>query len=110
MCGLQHWKTAVDCTRWQSDTACIINATIFNKLERYDDVEDILIFIIYSRTLLYADPITFYSTVCGYRKMEYAQTSNWVFLQPAELLFTYASSLIFKGDRGIFLIYITFFI
>lgn len=50
--------------------------------------------------LFYADPVTFYSTVCGYRTMEYAQTSRWVLMEPAELLFGYASKLVYVGDKG----------
>ncbi|KAK5647030.1 hypothetical protein RI129_005494 [Pyrocoelia pectoralis] len=50
-------------------------------------------------TLLYADPITFYNLICSYRTMEYAQTCTWILFEPAELMFTYASSLVFSGDK-----------
>ena len=48
----------------------------------------------------YADPVSFYSTLSSYRSMEYAQTATWVLLEPAEMLFSQASSLIFTGDKG----------
>lgn len=54
----------------------------------------------FHRTMLYTDPITFYSILSGYRTMEYAQTSTWVLLEPAELLFTYAKQLIFTDKNG----------
>ncbi|KAJ3660762.1 hypothetical protein Zmor_005196 [Zophobas morio] len=47
----------------------------------------------------YADPVSFYSTLSSYRSMEYAQTATWVLLEPAEMLFSQASSLIFTGDK-----------
>ncbi|RZC36084.1 DNA repair endonuclease XPF, partial [Asbolus verrucosus] len=47
----------------------------------------------------YSDPVTFYSTLSTYRSMEYAQTATWVLSEPAEMLFTQASSLIFTGDK-----------
>lgn len=50
--------------------------------------------------MLYTDPVTFYSTLCNYRSLEYAKKSNWVLLQPAELLFTQAKSLIYDNDKG----------
>ncbi|KAF5287071.1 hypothetical protein FQA39_LY16056 [Lamprigera yunnana] len=50
-------------------------------------------------TLLYTDPITFYTTVCSYRTLEYAQNCTWILFEPAELLFTYTNSLIFTGDK-----------
>ncbi|KAK4880325.1 hypothetical protein RN001_008471 [Aquatica leii] len=50
-------------------------------------------------TLMYADPITFYMLVCSYRRSEYAQTCTWILFEPAELLFTYAASLVFTGDK-----------
>lgn len=59
------------------------------------------VIFIYS-SMFYSDPITFYSILSNYRTMEYAQNSTWVLLQPAELLFTTGSSLIFTGDRGNF--------
>lgn len=52
-------------------------------------------------TMFYSDPVTFYTTVMGYRTMEYAQKANWVLLQPAELLFSQIKSYIFSGDKGI---------
>lgn len=51
--------------------------------------------------MLYADPVTFYSILSTYRSMEYAQTSTWVLLQPAELLFTYAKQLVLSNKDGI---------
>jgi DNA excision repair protein ERCC-4 len=47
----------------------------------------------------YSDPITFYSTLSSYRTMEYAQTATWVWSEPAEMLFSQASTLIFTGDK-----------
>lgn len=51
-------------------------------------------------TMLYADPVTFYSILTGYRSMEYAQTSTWVLLEPAELLFTYTKQLVLSQKDG----------
>lgn len=53
------------------------------------------------RSMHYSDPITFYSTLSSYRTMEYAQTATWVWSEPAEMLFSQASTLIFTGDKGI---------
>ncbi|KAL3282354.1 hypothetical protein HHI36_005541 [Cryptolaemus montrouzieri] len=50
-------------------------------------------------TMLYSDPITFYSMLLEYRKSEYARNNNWVLLKPAELLFSHVSSLVFTGDK-----------
>ncbi|KAF5277730.1 hypothetical protein FQR65_LT03710 [Abscondita terminalis] len=50
-------------------------------------------------TMMYSDPITFYTLVSKYRTMEYAQSSMWVLFEPAELLFTYAASLVFTGGK-----------
>lgn len=50
--------------------------------------------------MLYSDPVTFYANVCCYRTIEYVQTSTWVLLEPAELLFTYSGTLVFSGNRG----------
>lgn len=51
-------------------------------------------------TMLYTDPVTFYSILNQYRTMEYARTAIWVLLEPAELLFTHANSLVYSGDKG----------
>jgi DNA excision repair protein ERCC-4 len=51
------------------------------------------------RSMHYSDPITFYSTLSSYRTMEYAQTATWVWSEPAEMLFSQASTLIFTGDK-----------
>lgn len=51
-------------------------------------------------TLLYTDPVTFYSILSGYRTKEYAQTAMWVLLEPADLLFTSAKQLIFNENNG----------
>ncbi|XP_044750246.1 DNA repair endonuclease XPF [Coccinella septempunctata] len=50
-------------------------------------------------SMLYSDPISFYSLLLEYRKAEYARNNNWVLLKPAELLFSHVNSLIFTGDR-----------
>lgn len=49
--------------------------------------------------MLYTDPVTFYSTLNNYRSVEYAQRSTWVFLQPADALFTHATSLVYGKDK-----------
>lgn len=49
--------------------------------------------------MLYTDPITFYSTLNNYRKTEYAQTATWLFLQPADLLFNHANSLVYGNGK-----------
>lgn len=51
--------------------------------------------------MMYTDPVTFYSLISEYRSVEYAQTSTWVLLEPAETLFTYAKQLVFS-DKGEF--------
>ncbi|CAH0557947.1 unnamed protein product [Brassicogethes aeneus] len=50
-------------------------------------------------TLFYADSVSFYSLLSGYRTMEYAKTSTWVWLEPAEMLFSFVNSLLFCGDK-----------
>lgn len=50
--------------------------------------------------MLYSDPVTFFSIISGYRSMEYAQTSTWVLLEPAELLFSYAKQLVLTEKDG----------
>lgn len=50
--------------------------------------------------MLYSDPVTFYSMLAECRTMEYAQTSTWVLLQPADLLFEHAKNLIFNKNLG----------
>ncbi|GJQ83429.1 mei-9 [Trypoxylus dichotomus] len=49
-------------------------------------------------TMLYSDPVTFYSMLAECRTMEYAQTSTWVLLQPADLLFESVKDLIFNKN------------
>lgn len=51
--------------------------------------------------MFYMDPVTFYSLLSNYRSKEYAQTSTWVLLEPAELLFTYAKQLVLTEGNGI---------
>lgn len=55
--------------------------------------------------MFYTDSVTFYSILSNYRSKEYAQTSTWVLLEPAELLFTYAKQLVFCGKDGIYKIW-----
>ncbi|KAJ8916739.1 hypothetical protein NQ315_013944 [Exocentrus adspersus] len=50
-------------------------------------------------TMLYSDPVTFYSIVSGYRTKEYAQNASWVLLEPAELLFSQSHSLVYNKDK-----------
>ncbi|KAI4455160.1 dna repair endonuclease xpf [Holotrichia oblita] len=50
-------------------------------------------------TMLYSDPVTFYSMLAECRTMEYAQTSTWVLLQPADLLFEHSRDLIFNKNK-----------
>lgn len=50
--------------------------------------------------MLYTDPVTFYSMLTSYRSKEYAQSSTWVLLEPAELLFTYAKQLVLSDADG----------
>nr|XP_022901914.1 DNA repair endonuclease XPF isoform X1 [Onthophagus taurus] len=50
-------------------------------------------------TMLYADPVTFYKYLLDYRSIEYAQTANWVLLEPAEILFKTAESLVFNRNK-----------
>lgn len=50
--------------------------------------------------MFYSDPITYYTTVMGYRSKEYALNANWVLYQPAELLFSQINSFIFTCDKG----------
>ncbi|XP_018577642.1 DNA repair endonuclease XPF [Anoplophora glabripennis] len=50
-------------------------------------------------TMLFSDSVTFYNIVSGYRTMEYAQSSSWVLLEPAELLFSQSYSLVYNNDK-----------
>lgn len=39
----------------------------------------------------------------SYRSKEYAQKTNWVLLQAADLLFSQINSFIFNGDKGTYI-------
>lgn len=62
--------------------------------------ETLKLTVAFASMLFYADPVTFYSTVCSYRTMEYAQASRWILMEPAELLFSFAAQLVYSGDKG----------
>uniref|UniRef100_A0A1Y1JT47 DNA repair endonuclease XPF n=2 Tax=Photinus pyralis TaxID=7054 RepID=A0A1Y1JT47_PHOPY len=80
----------------QSQLDCIWNQLSTKSKQLVADLKTLRHLII---TLLYADPVTFYNLVCSYRTMEYAQTCTWILFEPAELMFTYASTLVFSGDK-----------
>lgn len=61
-----------------------------------------------SSTMLYTDSATFYSILTSYRSKEYAQTSTWVLLEPAEHLFTYTKQLVLNEKDGISIVFVTF--
>ncbi|XP_072390413.1 DNA repair endonuclease XPF isoform X1 [Diabrotica undecimpunctata] len=50
-------------------------------------------------TMFHSDPVSYYSSVMGYRSKEYAQQATWVLLEPAELLFSQVSSFIFNEKK-----------
>ncbi|XP_017772571.1 PREDICTED: DNA repair endonuclease XPF isoform X1 [Nicrophorus vespilloides] len=80
----------------QSQLDCIWNQLSSKSKQLIADLKILRHLLI---SLFYSDPVSFYTTLMTYRTLEYAQTSLWVLMEPANQLFANAAALVFNTKK-----------